>query len=30
MNWSTITWAPLMKSPYWASHNTSESEAAVA
>ena len=25
MNWSTITWAPLAKSPNWASHSTSVS-----
>ena len=29
MNWSTITWAELMKSPNWASHSTSVSGASI-
>ena len=29
MNWSTITWAELMKSPNWASHSTSVSGASL-
>ena len=28
MNWSMMTWAPLVKSPNWASHMTSELGAA--
>ena len=29
MNWSITTWAPLAKSPNWASHNTSALGSAV-
>ena len=30
INWSIITWAPLTKSPNWASHNTSALGEAIA